>query len=629
MATFMERVAFVPKMPTLMKATADDENPCPGYLFQEIGKISHESAGSGQFLLEYLLDRLRVDSCHVKIKVLKIFVHLCAHGSHHFLTELRRNSTFIQQASVYSGPADPIHGTALFQKVRNTAQEVGRLLFTDTILEKTPGGCIAAQTTGMGSEATHRTAMQGFGCSPGKQGAVSSSSSLLDKLQHAAGVVASAVLPPHEQQGIRLHDNHYRAAAAPPTPIEVAVAACAYDLPPRGNTGSGTKRCPGQVGGGWEEIDSSNGSSHNSSQGLAANSQASFGRSSKSGGTGSQSAGSRESSGDLSERVEAMQLGDCGQEMALISKLTEGSKVFLTREESQYFIKECATLNCEVVVELLSRQLQENSHTVKMRALCAVACLLTCDLLSLEQIFGATCHRLGKLSEGPQGSLTNKATKILRQLEAMLGGTGRVLRPEVVASDHLASDDQPFNATYPVAPPPLPPSLSAGLSSLRGYPETPLMSPKPSMDVTDRPSPSGREEDQNGSSVHEHGEAPPSASEESGDSQAEAARTSEAEGNSVGESSQRPGGWESLSDSEPSCVGRLSLFRGMELVVRGGASASSPQTDLTDASSLSHVGGNPTADHPLLNSGGSCFGKNSSVASPSSQTVSAFSFLNC
>ena len=64
----------------------------------------------------------------------------------------------------------------------------------------------------------------------------------------------------------------------------------------------GTKRCPGQVGGGWEEMDSSNGSSHNSSQGLAANGQASFGRSSKSGGTGSQSAGSRESSGDLSER---------------------------------------------------------------------------------------------------------------------------------------------------------------------------------------------------------------------------------------------------------------------------------------------------------------------------------------
>lgn len=39
-------------------------------------------------------------------------------------------------------------------------------------------------------------------------------------------------------------------------------------------------------------------------------------------------------------RVEALQLGDCGQEVALIGRLTEGSKIFLSREESQSFIKE-------------------------------------------------------------------------------------------------------------------------------------------------------------------------------------------------------------------------------------------------------------------------------------------------
>lgn len=61
-----------------------------------------------------------------------------------------------------------------------------------------------------------------------------------------------------------------------------------------------TQRCPGQVGGGWEETDSGNSSSHNSSQDIAANSRASV--DSKSAGTGSQSGASRESSGDLSER---------------------------------------------------------------------------------------------------------------------------------------------------------------------------------------------------------------------------------------------------------------------------------------------------------------------------------------
>ncbi|KAF6728447.1 AP-4 complex accessory subunit tepsin [Oryzias melastigma] len=156
---------------------------------------------------------------------------------------------------------------------------------------------VAPPRTGMGPALSHRSALQGFGYSPGKQG-TAVSESLLDKIQKAAEVVASAVLPPTEQQGIRLHDNHYRAVFAPSAPIEVAVPACAYNHPDR--KPKVTQWCPGQVGGGWEETDSSNGSSHNSSQDISANSRASVG--SKSAGTRSQSGASRGSNGDLSER---------------------------------------------------------------------------------------------------------------------------------------------------------------------------------------------------------------------------------------------------------------------------------------------------------------------------------------
>lgn len=109
---------------------------------------------------------------------------------------------------------------------------------------------------GMGSGTSRRSGMQGFGYSPEKQGTGESdkpgqsifcvhfcsfwclclhltagSNSLMDKIQKAAEVVASAVLPPTEHQGIRLHENHYRAVIAPSAPIEVAVPACAYNLP--------------------------------------------------------------------------------------------------------------------------------------------------------------------------------------------------------------------------------------------------------------------------------------------------------------------------------------------------------------------------------------------------------------
>ncbi|KAM3859585.1 AP-4 complex accessory subunit Tepsin [Diretmus argenteus] len=639
MATFMERLAFLQKVPTLMKATADDETPCPGYLFQEIGKISHESSGWGQCLLEYLLERLQVESCHVKLKVLKIFVHLCGHGSNHFLTELRRNSTFIQQASVYSGPPDPIHGTALYQKVRNTAQEVARLLFTDTISTKSSvSACTPATTTmGMGSASSHRSGMQGFGYSAGKQG--TGGDTLLDKIQKAAEVVASAVLPPTEHQGIRLHDNHYRAVVAPSAPIEVAVPACAYNLPPH-RPKVVTQRCPGQVGGGWEEIDSGNSSSHNSSQDNAANSRASVGRSSKSGGTGSQSGASRESSGDHSERVEAMQLGDCGQEMALISRLTEGSRVFLSREESQHFIKECSILNCEVVVELLSSRLQEPSNTVQMRALCAVACLMTSDLLSLEHIFGATQRRLGQLSEGPPGAVANKATKILLQFEALMGGALPTPRQDAATNSHLVTAAQPSKPAYPVPLLPThsdittfnhyqPKDLQSELSPRGVTQPLGLPSSTSSLDLNQRVSSGGPMNDDNEEM---------SLSQESVQSQVESPRTSEIK------DPELPTDRVSPPPSEPQreqpCLGRLSLFSGMELVTRGRSLCHEPlaerqdlqtETDMTEES-IRDVRENQAADDsdepvdsPLRR-----IGKTSDVdiTSDSSQAVSAFSFLN-
>ncbi|KAL7856884.1 hypothetical protein SRHO_G00157830 [Serrasalmus rhombeus] len=467
MATLMERLAFLQKVPTLMKATADDEAPCPGYLFEEISKISHESVGCCQCLLEYLLERLQVESCHVKLKVLKILLHLCGHGPPPFLTELRRNATFIQEVTVYSGPPDPIHGNAPFQRVRVSAQELASVMFNDTLSTNTGlSPCKAATPSlGMGSESL-RSGMQGFGNSPGRK--PSNRATLLDKIQKAAEVVASAVLPPTEQPGIRLHDNLYRAVVAPSAAVEVAVPACAYNVSSHSHKAS--HRCPGQAGGGWEETSSGHSSSHNSSLEIEPLSQTSRGGSSKSGETGSHSGASRES-GELSERVEAMQLGDCGQELALISNLSNGSKIFLSRDESQRFIKECSTLNCEVVVELLSHKLKDPTQTVQMRALCGLACLMSTDLLSLDQIFCVTQKPLAQLSEGTAGPVANKATKLLRQFEALLGSPTPVTKSDVMICPESSSPSlsgQPLDSTLanPLLPTPLDAVAPSSISSI-------------------------------------------------------------------------------------------------------------------------------------------------------------------
>uniref|UniRef100_A0A8C3XT31 AP-4 complex accessory subunit Tepsin n=1 Tax=Chelydra serpentina TaxID=8475 RepID=A0A8C3XT31_CHESE len=314
------------QLPTLMKGTSDDDIPCPGYLFEEIAKISHDSPGSSQCLLEHLLNRLQNNSCHVKLKVLKILLYMCTHGSSQFLQQLKRNSTFIQEAAVFAGPPDPLHGNSLYQKVRAAAQDLASALFSDTLL------------------------------------------------------------PPPSAQPCR-------------------------PLPPTGKHQSPGGHQPGQAGGGWEETDSGH-SSQNSSQenGELSRTSDSYSKS----GSDSPSGASREL-GNVTERVE----GDCRQELSLVSALTRGSKVFLTREEAQHFIKECGLLNCEVVLELLSRTLQDPSELICMRSMCAISSLLCSDLLAHEQIFVITRHHLQQLSQRSPGPVANKATKLLRQSEAL------------------------------------------------------------------------------------------------------------------------------------------------------------------------------------------------------------------
>ncbi|XP_039332334.1 AP-4 complex accessory subunit tepsin isoform X2 [Saimiri boliviensis] len=341
-----DRLSFLHRLPILLKGTSDDDVPCPGYLFEEIAKISHESLGSSQCLLEYLLTRLHSSSGHGKLKVLKILLYLCSHGSSSFLLILKRNSAFIQEAAAFSGPPDPLHGNSLYQKVRAAAQDLGSTLFSDALSPLPPSQPLGTPpATGMGSQARPHSTLQGFGYSK---------------------------------------EHGYTAV----------------------------RHRPGQAGGGWDELDSGP-SSQNSSQ------NSDLSRASDSG-SDSHSGTSREP-GDLAERAEVMALSDCQQELGLVRTVTRGPRAFLSRDEAQHFIRACGLLNCEAVLQLLTCHLRGTSECTQLRALSAIASLGSADLLPQEHILLRTRRQLQELSMGSPGPVTNKATKILRHLEASCG----------------------------------------------------------------------------------------------------------------------------------------------------------------------------------------------------------------
>ncbi|XP_030064437.1 AP-4 complex accessory subunit Tepsin isoform X2 [Microcaecilia unicolor] len=420
MAALMERLSFLQKLPVLMKGTSDDEVPCPGYLFQDIAKISQESEGSSQCLLEYLLNRLQNKSCHVKLKVLKILLYMCVHGSPQFMLELRRNVTFIQEAAVFSGPSDPLHGSSLYQKVRATAQDLASALFSDALLSQslTPTSRALPQT-----------------------GSVSES--LLSTIQKAAEAMSNAG-PPNSLSS-KPQEEVYLPVTIPSTGDSCQMPRRTPPLSTQSTRGS--YRQPGLAGGGWEENDSGN-SSQNSSQETCDLSRTS--ESCSKCGSDGQSGASREAS-DPTERVEAINLNDCLQEINLVKVITKGETVFLTREEVQEFVKGCALLNCEAILELLNHSLDDASTCVQMRALCAISSLMCADLLSHDQMFMVIKTSLQQLSQGNPGPVANKATKILRQFEALnrVKLTSESLQCE--SRSACVSEEDLLTNTYPTA----------------------------------------------------------------------------------------------------------------------------------------------------------------------------------
>ncbi|XP_058708617.1 AP-4 complex accessory subunit tepsin isoform X1 [Poecile atricapillus] len=410
-----DRLSFLSRLPVLLRGTADDDTPCPGYLFDEIAKISHESPGSSQCLLEHLLTRLQSSSCHVKLKVLKILLHTCSQGSPQFVLQLKRNASFIREAAAFSGPPDPLHGNSLNQKVRAAAQDLASILFSDAPLPQ-PLALPARPPApaGMGSSPSPCGSLQGFGFSSDKSGSASTGEALLSSLQRAAEAVAQAVLPapggPRRLPG-DLPEDTYEPIRAP-SPASSPAAPPPTPPAPRG---SRVSHRPGLAGGGWEEADSGH-SSRESSQG---NERSRTSDSGSKSGSDSRSGASRELSHGADSRVDADSPGDCRRELSLVSGLTCGARVFLTREEAQHFLKECGLLNCEVVLELLGRALEDPSDSVRMRSMSAISALGCSDLLSPEQIFAVTRQRLQHLSQGSPGPVANRATKMLRQFEAL------------------------------------------------------------------------------------------------------------------------------------------------------------------------------------------------------------------
>ncbi|XP_063602813.1 AP-4 complex accessory subunit Tepsin-like isoform X1 [Penaeus indicus] len=176
-------VDFATYYPLLNKATIDNDTPTPGYLFEDIIKLSHQSQGHRHHLVDFLIARLQISSWPGKQKVVRILHQICSRGHRGVRVYLRGKDGDLRKAAASGGPPDPVLANTPQLFLSSAIQELLTLLFDPKIMkedelwlagnenvnEYVAGGEKPSVPQGYGSSAVSGK-YEGFGSSPVKQG---------------------------------------------------------------------------------------------------------------------------------------------------------------------------------------------------------------------------------------------------------------------------------------------------------------------------------------------------------------------------------------------------------------------------------------------------------------------------
>ncbi|KJP88454.1 hypothetical protein AK88_01906 [Plasmodium fragile] len=143
---------------TLNKATSSNDEPTPGYLYNEISQMAFCSKESMNLVGDYLLKKLQRTDVNVKLKTLKILKHLCDNKRSDFRNFLKKKIEIIKNCQSCNIVHDELKGETPSMLVRKEASELIKLIYSYDAAE-TDGK--AASNNGQDVMKNNR--IQGFG----------------------------------------------------------------------------------------------------------------------------------------------------------------------------------------------------------------------------------------------------------------------------------------------------------------------------------------------------------------------------------------------------------------------------------------------------------------------------------
>ena len=115
----------------LARATAAAAGPTPGYLYEEIAKMTRASFDVCAKVEEYLAKRCANKNANVKLKALVVIRHVAEKGAPQFKQQMVRRLPVIKDCQQFSGPPDPLRGDEPYRRVRMAAKDAIEALTSD------------------------------------------------------------------------------------------------------------------------------------------------------------------------------------------------------------------------------------------------------------------------------------------------------------------------------------------------------------------------------------------------------------------------------------------------------------------------------------------------------------------
>ncbi|SCM09941.1 conserved Plasmodium protein, unknown function [Plasmodium chabaudi adami] len=119
----------------LNKATSSNDEPTPGYLYNEISQMAFCSKESLNMVGEYLLKKLQRTDLNVKLKTLKILKHLCDKKRSDFRNFLKKKIEIIKECQNCNIVHDQLKGDTPSMLVRKEATDLIKIIYSYETVE--------------------------------------------------------------------------------------------------------------------------------------------------------------------------------------------------------------------------------------------------------------------------------------------------------------------------------------------------------------------------------------------------------------------------------------------------------------------------------------------------------------